>query len=250
MTHKSNGGLIGVSNIPTALVANGMWDLRQQALSKRAGNWPTANPDASISFLQTNVDTVDRTTYTFTAENFGVAHAARKIAVGIATRRTTAVACDIVSVTIGGVAATISKKTTDGTRNMTVIAIAAVPTGTTGDVVIVWNGACIYTGISVYRLLDVNPAAEDTDESVANPLTSTLTVSAGSVQIAMAQTIAVTTATWSGTNGLTEDADVTGDGTRFSSASRTSPAAVSATGTCTWATSTQPEYVSASFAKA
>lgn len=37
---RKNGGLIGVENLPTLLVSNGIWDLHQQALSQLGGKWP------------------------------------------------------------------------------------------------------------------------------------------------------------------------------------------------------------------
>lgn len=214
-------------------------------------NNPVA-PDASIAFLQSNTSTTDTTTYTFLSENLGTADSARYIIVAFAGRRTMAVSCVINSVTIGGVSATIvATQQSADTSFLTGIAIASVPTGTSGDVVFTWNGTMARMAFSTYRALNVNPTYEDRGFSTANPLTSTLTVSAGSVQVAVGATTDTATATWTGTNGLTEDADaVISDAGRFSTASRASSSAVSATGTCTFTSSNQPTYVSASFAKA
>lgn len=209
-------------------------------------------PDASIDFLQSNSSTTDLTTYTFSGENLGTADSARYIIVGFVGRRSTVVSCAINSVTIGGVSATIvhTQQSAD-TSFLAGIAIAAVPTGTSGDVVFTWNGTMTRMAFATYRVLNVNPTYEVRGQSVANPLTSTLSCSAGSVMIAVAGTIDTATATWSGTNAPTEDCDVViSDAGRISTASRECATALSVTATCTWTSSNQPTYVSASFAKA
>lgn len=207
-------------------------------------------PDASITFLQSNTSTTDLTTYTFSSENLGAADSGRYIIVALIGHRTTAVACSLSTLTVGGVSATIIKQS-GTTQYATALAIALVPTGTTGDIVATWNGTCSRMGLSVYRALNVNPTPEADGLSTANPQTSTLSVSAGSVQVAIGSSTLTSTATWSGTNGLTEDMDAAvSDGGRFSTASRTSPTALSVTGTVTFTASANPAYVSASFAKA
>lgn len=220
----------------------------QQVLLSYGGS----RPDASISFLQTNSDAVDRTTYTFTDEPIGAEDSARYVLVGFTGRRSTAVAAVLNSATIGGNAATIVGQQQGGSDALSGLILLAVPSGTTSTITLTFNGTMARCGIMVYRVLNINPTAEDTGVSNANPLTDSLVVSAGSIQIAVAGTLATTTATWSGTNGATEDSDTTQDGTnhRMSSASRTSPAALTVTTTCTWGSSFAPSLFSASFAKA
>jgi len=208
-------------------------------------------PDAIIAFLQATQIGTDLTTYTFSGQNFGTANTARYIIVSISGRA--AAARTISSVTIGGVSASavVSNPSADGT-NRAAIYVAAVPTGTSGDVVITWSAGMVRCQIGLYSALNINPTAESMGTSTADPLTSNLAASAGSVQVAIGHTDGTATATWSGTNGLTEDFDAQlGDATgRYSGASRASAAAVTSTATCTWTSSTRPVYVAASFAKA
>ena len=39
-----NGGIIGVANNPTSVVASGVWGLSVVSLAIKAGNWPSAGP--------------------------------------------------------------------------------------------------------------------------------------------------------------------------------------------------------------
>lgn len=209
------------------------------------------SPDAEISFLDESSDETDLTTYTFASMNFGVAAAGRYIIVEVIGWA--GAARTVTSVTVGGVAATLVKTQANGNARMSMY-VALVPTGTTGSVVVVFSGAMVRAGVALWRAININPVAEATGGSTAAPMTADLAVSAGSVQVGCAWTFTNgATATWSGTNGMTEDFDTPFSGSslsEFTGASRTSPAAVTVTATCTVTTSSSPAYVSASFAKA
>src|SRR3990167_11105596 len=94
---------------------------------------------ASVAFLQVNGSATDLTTYTFSAENLGVAASDRFIVVTITGRSSDGGARTIDTVTIGGVTATINIQIANS-GSFNGIATAAVPTGTTGDIVITWSG--------------------------------------------------------------------------------------------------------------
>ena len=106
------------------------------------------------------VDATDQTIYTFSNRAFGAADANRLVIVCGVMRG--AGTLTISSITIGGVAATVAvegRNTSNGTTSA-FIAYAAVPTGTTGNVVITWSGAgAVFQGISIYRATKYTAAA-------------------------------------------------------------------------------------------
>lgn len=164
-----------------------------------------------FAFLQAAADTANATIYTFSSQNLGTADAARYIIIAIQARGTTA-GLTVSSVTIGGVAATISVQRTNSTSNYNVAAlvIAAVPTGTTGDVVVTLSVEALRSAIKMYRAVGINSAtASDTDSSVATHPTCALDVPAGGFAIGCACVAqgggAAATTTWT---GIAEDSDV------------------------------------------
>lgn len=166
-------------------------------------------------FQQANRDTTDLTTYTFTAEPLGAADSARYIIVTIGSRG--AAARTINSVTIGGVTATVITQPQNSPHTVG-IAIAAVPTGTTGDIVIVFSGAEQRCGISTYRAIGINPTPTDTKTSTAANPAATLNVPANGIAIGVAMTLqtGAPVCTWT---GLTEDVDETIESITVSTAS-------------------------------
>jgi len=129
-----------------------------------------ARAAVTSDFLQGGVDTADLTTYTFSAANLGTADAARYIVVCFHQRA--AGTPTLSSASIGGVSATIVAQATldtgGGASNTTAIVIAAVPTGTTGDIVATWSAGAVRCAYQAYRLVGISSAtASDTDTSVA-----------------------------------------------------------------------------------
>ena len=195
---------------------------------------------ASQSFLQSVVDLVDRTTYTFSSQNLGVAAASRRIVVGIGGRIASGT-LTVDSVTIGGVTATIltpqASNTTSGTTTVA-LAIADVPTGTTGDIVVVFNTACLRCIVHAYRVVDIDSATpSDSDSSVASNPTCNLDIPAGGIAIGFAA-VGNASATWTWT-GLTEREDaVAGGGEAFGASSASDDFATLQTGRAITADST------------
>ncbi len=146
----------------------------------------------SCSFQTSATSGSDASSYTFSSLSFGAAAAARYIVVGIAARATGSQT--ISSVTIGGVPATqvaIQQGSESGNQTTAAMYIAAVPTGTTGAVVVTFSGAMIRCGVSVYRLEDpasATPYSTDTGGTTGSGGNSgsALDIPAGGVAIAHA----------------------------------------------------------------
>ncbi len=156
-------------------------------------------------FLQTANNTADQASYTFSSQNLGVANAERYIIATIHSRKAGA-AMTIDSVTIGGVSASIvvQKTNTVVNSNVVAIAIAKVPTGTTGDVVVNLSTTVLRCAINLYRAVGIIPTAFDSDESGATNPAVTLDVPRGGLVIGAG--VDTNAATWT---GLTEDIDAT-----------------------------------------
>ena len=172
-----------------------------------------------LSHTANAVSTTDLTTYTFSSQALGAAHSNRKIVVAIIANDTDA-GTTISTVTVGGVSASV---VSDGTTTATADAgsgntrisaqyLAAVPTGTTGDIVITFSGAMINCAITVYRLVNARTQAfhvvKDTSITT-NALSVGLNIPGFGAAIGgvlMEGDGTARTASWV---GLTEDTDAT-----------------------------------------
>lgn len=128
---------------------------------------------------------------------------------------------NVVSVTIGGVTATQVVEESIGADASAVIYAAAVPTGTTADIVMRIDDTVADQGISVYSMIGASGvAASDTAtnaDSFDDVTSLTLNVPQGGAAVAVAFYRDVTGAvTWT---GLTEDYDAESTGSRVSTAS-------------------------------
>lgn len=168
----------------------------------------------AISFLQAAQSTANETTYTFSSQNLGTADAGRYIVVAAHCNSGTTVGFGLSSVTVGGVAATIvvqQNNASGGFSGCSALAIAAVPTGTTGNIVVTWSHGAARCEIQAYRLTGIASATPaDTKSSTASDPTASLDVPAGGVAIGAGCTSANTIATWT---GLSEDSDAVVEGT-------------------------------------
>jgi len=160
-----------------------------------------------FEFLQATNDTSDLTTYTFSSQNLGDVAADRLIIVGISSRKAGG-STTISSVTIGGVTATVIQNTNTVTNtDVGAIAYAVVPSGTTGDIVIVFGAGMVRCAIQVYRAINLESTTPyDSDTSLAADPTVNLDVPAGGFAIGTGITAANSNAAWT---GLTEDHDNT-----------------------------------------
>lgn len=178
-----------------------------------------------FGFLQGVGDATDLTTYTFSSQNLGTADASRYIIVGVLSRRAAGTP-SISSLTIGGVsaAAVVAQTNTASGSDIAALYIAAVPTGTTGDIVVTFDAAMLRCAVVAYRAVGIASAtASDTDSSTATDPTCNLDVPAGGFAIGVACTgNAGASFTWT---GLTENYDAVIEALNATSASDTFVAA-------------------------
>lgn len=161
---------------------------------------------ATFSYLQATTDTSDTNSYTFASQNLGTADAGRYIIVSIISRKATTSAT-ISSVTIGGVSATITKQVTNTASNTNVagIAIANVPTGATGDIVVTLSATMLRCAIGVYRATGLaSVTAYDSDSSTATDPSVSLDVPIGFAVGVGLSAVSGGSASWT---GLTENFD-------------------------------------------
>lgn len=197
------------------------------------------------TFLERREDEGNLSTYTFSSVNFGEAFMRRRIVVGIVGSQGTNNRT-ITSVTIGGVAASIAVQANNSGRRVG-LAWASVPTGTSGDVVVTFDGAEDRCVIFVWSANETNPpiTVTDTANSVATPLNLSIDLTPLSLVFAVAFSAAATSATWV---GLTEDSDANFSSQEFTAASLEGTTyATPLTVTCTFGTATQAVGVAMAF---
>jgi len=159
----------------------------------------------ALSVTDTETQTPSATTYTFSSKSLGAASSDRIIAAVIFSD---AIAGGISSSTINGVSGTTQVETTKG-NEFTGIITAAVPTGTTGDVVVTFDDSGNSCALAVYSITGASSiTAADTliVNSDANP-TGSLTVGNGGCIITAGYGEA-SNQTWVYTEPTTEGADL------------------------------------------
>lgn len=168
-----------------------------------------------FSYLQSAGDTANGSSYTFSSQNLGTADAARYIIVGIGARWGAA-PTSVTSVTVGGVSATEVVQLGPA-GNVAAIYIAAVPTGTTGDVVVTLSDTMLRCVIHLYRVVNIASAtASDTDSNAAATPTMSIDVPAGGFAVGVCMGGTTGSFVWS---GLTEDDDRQVEAATFGAAS-------------------------------
>lgn len=182
-------------------------------LNELIGFGASEQVNTTISFLQSSVSASDLTTYTFSSQNLGVDDSNRWIIVAVGNVGSGADRT-INSVTVGGISAT-QIVTSGFAANRTVdIWAAAVPTGTTGDIVVTNSGACVRCGYSAWRLITGTPAsssyATGSDTTVSSgDLSASLNVPQGGVIVAACQHISGSGTETSSWTNVSEDWDST-----------------------------------------
>ena len=214
------------------------------------GHSSSAASIATIEFTASVVDAVDRTTYTFSTVAIGTAGANRHVAVSVHASDLSG-STGITSVTIGGVGATqvvIQAGDIAGVSFTTAIYIAAVPTGATGDVVVVFAGGRSRCGIGVWAVYDLLSAtAVDTQVKtsvVAAVAFPALATDADGVAIFAVGSGGTTTHSWS---SATEDFDEAVEAGQSHSGASISTTGASISETVTASGDTEQAGVCASF---
>jgi len=188
----------------------------------------------AITYLQNSNDTVNRTTYTFSSVNLGDAATDRVIIVGIGG--TSGSSRSISSVTIGGVSATAAATANISWAIVNSIWYAAVPSGTTGDIVITFSAVMVQCVVNAFRMTGQTsntPANTGTDTTGSTTSDPNINVTAGDVIVSNVVGGDGTAMAWTGT---TEADDRVVDGHNFSAALHTavtteSPRAIQAVST-------------------
>jgi hypothetical protein len=182
---------------------------------------------ASVVFCANVLDAVDRTTYTFSSVSFSTARADRRLVAAVFEQGG---AVGISSVTIGGVSASQLVGSGGTTNPLVSLWIAAVPTGTSGNVVVQFGAGTANCAIAVWAVYGASSStafATATTSAAENPASESLSVPANGVAIAASRQVDNTNAfTWS---GLAENFDATLETGRYSGASDAFAAAATAT---------------------
>ena len=176
----------------------------------------------SISFRTSAASSSDLTTYTFSSQNIGTAAESRHVIVSVSSLADGLGSTSISSITIGGVAATVVVSQASGDGGFAGLAIAAVPTGTTADVVVTMSNLQGRMAVGIWAAYDLASATPvDTAASTADPASLNVDVQAGDVLVAAIYNNTNATATWT---GATERFDDLVEGAEYSGADYTATA--------------------------
>jgi hypothetical protein len=178
-----------------------------------------------FAYLQTAADSANASTYTYTSQSLGAAAADRYIVVGVASR-IGAASLTLSSLTVGGVTATIvDQRSATGVASggtattLGALAIAAVPTGTTGNVVVNLSATALRCVVSMWRfdgLASATAFAAGDSAATAPTINLDIPANGAAVGIITAGYSGSLTASWT---GLTEQYDATTEALAVSSAS-------------------------------
>ena len=179
-----------------------------------------------LTYVGGTSSTSDLTTYTFAGHSLGTPVADRRVIVSVCADGVSA-GTTVDTVTIGGVTATVVDTNFNGNA-VAAIAIALVPTGATGDIVVTHSAGKANCRVDVWTatgLLSNTPVDFDAGTGT-NPTTYSMTSVADGILVAnrVSEGVASTT-TWT---VATENADTTLEGTTTVSA-----ASMRTTGTST-----------------
>lgn len=144
---------------------------------------------ATVTFLQCSTDTVDATTYTFSAQNTGTPSSDRvTIAIALVEDGTTNFSID--TLTIGGDSASqvVTSATAGGSLVTAAIFVLANPSGTSEDVVVTGSEATINASVCLFQANNVQSttatATNNDFETASAACTLDLNVSADGISVA------------------------------------------------------------------
>ena len=164
-------------------------------------------PVVTGSFASSGVSTAGSSTYTFSGVALGTAATNRHVVIAATTAAGNA--SNGASVTVGGASASLVVRASGADNTRAELWIASVPSGTTGDVVIVWSVAKDRCGYAAWAMYGANASASDTATDPDTTPSFTIDVPANGYLIAAAGfngSGTVPTATWT---GVTENYDET-----------------------------------------
>jgi chitodextrinase len=161
---------------------------------------------ATIALVSSGVDDASSSSYTFAAQNLGAAAADRLIAVCVSTRGNN----DIDSLSVAGVAATLVVSSVWDAMGQACIYVAAVPAGTTGDIVVGATSGVTRMTFAAYRMTGVDATATSTQTTLGGNITAVdngVLLACSTVYWASGES----ECTWSPV-GIVEQADLIADG--------------------------------------
>jgi len=172
-----------------------------------------------FAFLQGALDNANSATYTFTAQSLGTAHADRIIIAAVMSRNGGSVSLS--SVTIGGVTASIVVSDTLS-NDIAALAVAAVPSGSTGDVVVTHStSGSVRCAVALYRAVGFSATPGAVASDISGSRSISIAVPTDGVAIGAFKRGNSVAITWT---GVDEDYNVTSEAaSRLSSASRAYP---------------------------
>ncbi len=137
-----NGGIIGKRNLPTPAAVSGVFTLAEVLDACQAGIWP-GSQFPSVTYLGTDGSgNTSVTTRDWGSKSLGAASATRRIVVAVYGVDGGGAGRTITAVTVQGISATRLVEQNDA-RGPLGLFIADVPTGTTGNIVTTFSGACV-----------------------------------------------------------------------------------------------------------
>lgn len=191
-------------------------------------------------------DEVDRTNYTFAGCDIGTAGATRRVLIAYEYNPNSAT--QVASATIAGVGATLHGECSFAGRCVGFLS-AAVPSGTTGTVVLNFNGECHRCGIDVIATYDMAATHTDIEEDESSPFSQSLSVPEGGAAFGASYANYNSNYGWSGIAELAESQITDSAGERCSVAGSTFAEAGTPTISCT-GPSLDPAFLVISFGPA
>lgn len=152
-----------------------------------AARRPAGGGALALTWQQAAASTSNLASYTFSSQNIGPARADRLVVVAVATRKAPPSPTSV-TLTIGGVAATIdATETANNNGNFFAIGHAAVPTGTTADIVATFSAQGLRCGIGVWTITGSSDiTASGASSNGVNSASAAITVPPGGAAVAMA----------------------------------------------------------------
>jgi hypothetical protein len=168
----------------------------------------------SLLYLGTASSSSSTTTYNLASVPFGQPAQERYIVCGVTAERAAPTTYGIASATIGDVAADVIaavEETTGGIDSYMII--AKTPSGSSGTVSITFNSGQVFCHVGLWRVTGIASATPfDTALAVGDPTTLSIDVPNNGIVIGVAQN--ATSGTVFATTGVTENYDVSFDGSR------------------------------------
>jgi hypothetical protein len=188
----------------------------------------------SLAWVSGATDTGGGTTVTYSSLSFGTGDPNRIISAAVVNRPTALSTNTITSMTIGGISATqVSGAYVKDTSTSFIADIwqAAVPTGTSGNVVITYSDASTRSGIDLYSIVTATPTATAaagafTDVNAGGTQAVTLTIPTGGAAICIygnrSTSVPAVGTTWTNATGDNDELNIGGVATLVSSSHATS----------------------------